>query len=186
MREPIIRRFYELASDGTVERAYVHCQMDPCSDSTTRTIVDTETDSEIWAQRHMREYHGLDKYQFQGLWPYKEEERAWKKAEHNLEIAWEVLSGNETLEDVIEDYGLTDQEAEWLAEIVWMDSRSTEIRRAGLIALLREGPHTLGAIEEKMGYKPVATLGKLKKEGRIKNESGFWSLIKEPEPDLLV
>lgn len=183
MREPVIKRFFELRNDGTVERAYVYCQMDPCSDETTRTIVDSETDSEAWAQRHMRQYHGVEKYHFYGKWPHWEEERAWKKNPQNHLLGWLVVSGEETLDDVIKEYDLTEQEAQWLASIVSNDNYLRHLRMAGLLEMLKEGPHTAEALTERLGYKPVAALGKLKKEGRVKNDLGYWSLIINDEEE---
>lgn len=176
---PTVVRAFELAEDGSVERAYVHCEYGGCRDLTTRTVVEDEADVQRWARRHYAEAHdGQTRIKMQGGWPRRSEEAAWMRTTGAHELVAMVRHEGRTVEDVAEDTGLDDELTEWLRRAV--NYKSAERRREVLIAHVRcllvdEGPMSADEIQARTVGPLRGTMQAMQDRGMVeKDENGLF------------
>ncbi|OXC87669.1 hypothetical protein BMR85_027500 [Achromobacter sp. KAs 3-5] len=174
-----VLRSFELAEDGSVERAYVHCEYDGCRDLTTRTVVEDEAEVQRWARRHYAEAHeGQSRIKVQGAWPRRSEEAAWMRTTDAHELVAMVRHEGRTVEDVAEDTMLDDELTEWLSRAV--NYKNVHRRREVLIAHVRRllvdtGPMSADEIQARTVGPLRGTMQAMQDRGMVeKNENGLF------------
>lgn len=177
---PTVVRAFELAEDGSVERAYVHCEYGGCRDLTTRTVVEDEADVQRWIRRHYAQAHdGQRRIKVLKPWPRRSEEAAWMRTTCAHELVAMVRHEGRTVEDVAEDTGLDDELTEWLRRAV--NYKSPDRRREVLIAHVRcllvdEGPMSADEIQARTVGPLRGTLQAMQDRGMVeKDENGIFN-----------
>lgn len=179
---PTVVRAFELAEDGSVERAYVHCEYDGCRDQTTRTVVEDEADVQRWVRRHYAETHeGQRRIKVQGGWPRRSEDAAWMRTAEAHELVAMVRHEGRTVEDVAEDAGLDDTLTEWLRRAVLY--KSPDRRREVLIAHVRRllvdtGPMSAEELQARTVGPLRGTMQAMQDRGMVeKDENGIFNYL---------
>lgn len=173
-KEAIVRRTFELAEDGSVERAYVHCEYDGCRELTTRTVVEDEGDVQRWTRRHFAEAHeGQSRIKVLQPWPRRSEEVAWMRTTESHELVAMVRHEGRTVEDVAEDAGLDDQLTEWLRRAVLY--KNVHRRREVLIAhvtrlLVDTGPMSADEIQARTVGPLRGTMPAMEDRGMVERD----------------
>lgn len=177
-----VLRTFELAEDGSVERAYVHCEYGGCRELTTRTVVEDEADVQRWVRRHYAEAHeGQSRIKVLQPWPRRSEEVAWMRTAEAHELVAMVRHEGRTVEDVAEDAGLDDQLTEWLRRAVLY--RSADRRREVLIAhvtrlLVDTGPMSAEELQARTVGPLRGTMHTMEDRGMVeRDENGMFKYL---------
>ncbi|MCV7538405.1 hypothetical protein M3D43_006570 [Micrococcus luteus] len=177
-----VLRSFELAEDGSVERAYVHCEYDGCRELTTRAVVEDEADVQRWARRHYAQAHdGQTRIKAFGPWPRRSEEAAWMRTAEAHELVAMVRHEGRTVEAVAEDAGLDDQLTDWLRRAVLY--KSPDRRREVLIAhvtglLVEAGPMSAEELQARTVGPLRGTMQAMQDRGMVENsENGIFNYL---------
>ncbi|EGD7390979.1 hypothetical protein DQF30_22140 [Shigella flexneri] len=178
----IVLRSFELAEDGSVERAYVHCEYGGCRELTTRAVVEDEADVQRWARRHYAQAHdGQSRVKVLQPWPRRSEEAAWMRTAEAYELVAMVRHEGRTVEDVAEDTGLDETLTEWLRRAVLY--KSADRRREVLIAHVRRllvdtGPMSAEELQARTVGPLRGTMQVMEDRGMVeRDENGMFKYL---------